>query len=161
MQFFIAAKKGETGLITSKWFLGIDDLSDVYYVRRKVFIEEQGIPEEIEIDGTDADAYHLVLYEDGKPIATGRFLRIDNVYVIGRVAVLEESRGQKIGDLLMRVIIRRAFDFGASEQYVHAQESARGFYEKLGFTAYGESYYEAGIPHISMKHIGDVGGCGH
>lgn len=145
-------------MVSTKWFTGNDDLTDVHMIRRKVFIEEQHVSESDEMDGTDDQAIHLAVYENGKAVATGRLM--SNDFVIGRVAVLKKHRGSRYGDLVMRMLIRKAYDMGGKEQVVHAQLSAYGFYEKLGFVAFGEEYEEAGIPHINMKHIGDVsGGC--
>jgi predicted GNAT family N-acyltransferase len=137
--------------------MGAGDLSDAHLIRREVFINEQRVPESIELDDTDGDAVHLVLYDNGTPAATGRMRVTDEGLVIGRVAVLKAYRGQGFGDLVMRMLIRRAVEAGFGAQTVHAQITARGFYEKLGFEAYGEEFIEAGIAHISMRHDGDVG----
>lgn len=146
-------------MITTKWFDGTEALDDAYAIRREVFMQEQNVSEEDEMDGTDSGAVHLVVYDGGIAVATGRLLKDNEKYVLGRVAVRKEHRGEGYGDLVMRMLVRKAFMMGASEQYIHAQISARGFYEKLGFVAYGEEYMEAGIPHIHMVHTGDVGGC--
>lgn len=145
-------------MIHTKWFNGNDDLQDEYYIRTVVFIEEQGISVEEEFDGTDADAIHLVAYEDGVPVSTGRILRADGQLVIGRIATIKEYRKKGYGDLIVRMLIRKAFSMGEQKQHINAQISAQGFYEKLGFVAYGEIFDEAGIAHISMVHEGDVGG---
>ncbi len=151
-------------MITTKWFTGYDDLSDAHYIRRKVFIEEQGVSEEDEmLDGTDEGSIHLVVYDSNfGAVATGRFLIDENGNgVIGRVAVLKEHRKKRLGDLVMRQLIRKLFDAGKTKQYIHSQITAKGFYEKLGFVAFGQQYIEAGIPHINMVHEGDVlGSCG-
>lgn len=143
-------------MVSTKWFAEDDDLTDVHAIRRKVFIEEQNVSESDEMDGTDGQALHLAVYDNGKAVATGRVLT--DGFVIGRVAVLKAYRGNHYGDLVMRMLIRKAYDMGGHEQVVHAQLGARGFYEKLGFVAFGEEYEEAGIPHINMKHTGDVTG---
>lgn len=145
-------------MIHTKWFNGNDDLTDAYYIRTVVFIGEQKVSYEEEMDGTDADAIHLVAYEDGKLVSTGRILNTDGQFFLGRIATLKEYRKKGYGDLIVRMLIRKAFSMGAEKQYIHAQVSARGFYEKLGFEAYGGVYDEAGIAHISMVHEGDVRG---
>jgi predicted GNAT family N-acyltransferase len=139
-------------------------MKDAHQIRRSVFIEEQNVPDAIEMDGLDEDAVHLVVYEDKKPVATGRMLINDghgggdNELTIGRVAVLKEKRGRGYGGLVMRMLIRKAFEKGFTMQYIHAQVSVRGFYETLGFQAYGGAYEEAGIPHLPMRRKGDIGG---
>ncbi len=146
-------------MISTKWYYGEENLEDVHMIRTRVFIEEQKVPPELEMDGTDVDAIHLAVYDEGVPVATGRVLIKDGVFTLGRIAVLKEHRGKKYGDLVVRMLIRRAFDMGGQKQYLHSQTHARGFYEKLGFAAYGEEFAEAGIPHVSMVHEGDVHGC--
>jgi predicted GNAT family N-acyltransferase len=135
---------------TAKWFPGTADLTDAYRVRRAVFVVEQQISEEIEYDGTDADAEHLVVYENGRPIATGRLILIDGKMHIGRLAVLMEYRGKGLGIYTMEALISRAAQQGYSKLYIHAQSHTLKFYEKVGFKAYGDEYMEAGIPHYSM-----------
>lgn len=142
-------------MITTAWFFGELDLQDAHIIRRKVFIEEQNIAEEIEMDGTDKSCIHLVAYEADEPIATGRIRISREEFSIGRVAVLPEHRGKHYGILIMQTLIHACFTMGGERQVVHAQLPVRGFYEKLGFTAYGDVYEEAGIPHISMERFGD------
>ena len=143
-------------MITTQWFIGDKDLADAHKVRRKVFIEEQGIDEALEIDGTDGGCIHLVVYdENGVPAATGRIVVNSGDFSVGRVAVLPEYRKKGYGTLVMQVLINACYSMGSERQYLHSQVSARGFYEKLGFTTYGEEFEDAGIPHISMEHFGD------
>ncbi|MDR1209987.1 MAG: GNAT family N-acetyltransferase, partial [Clostridiales bacterium] len=119
--------------------------------------DEQGVPEDEEFDGTDADCMHLILYDGDTPVAAGRVLWDDGEFRLGRVAVRKAFRGQGLGDFLMRLMIRKAFECGGETQYISAQTRAIGFYEKLGFESYGEEYGEAGIPHVRMKRVGDIG----
>jgi predicted GNAT family N-acyltransferase len=154
-------------MIAGKW---IDDgnWTDSHEIRRKVFINEQNVPPELEIDGTDEFAKGLVVYDNGIPAATGRLIMLEGPegcslqsqknMTVGRVAVLKEYRGQGLGDLVVRMLIRRAFEEGHTTQVAHVQTHARGFYAKLGFYEVGEEYLDAGIPHITMVHEGDVGG---
>jgi len=148
-------------MIRTKWFTGAAELSDAHNIRRAVFINEQGVSEAQEMDGTDAGAIHLVAYDGAKPVATGRILIENELYLLGRIAVLKEVRGQGYGDFVMRLLIRRAFELGGTRQTVHAQLQAKGFYETLGFRATGAEYEEAGIPHVAMEREGDIAGpCG-
>ncbi|HVJ48155.1 GNAT family N-acetyltransferase [Desulfitobacterium sp.] len=137
-------------MITHKLLMGTDDLTDAFMIRRRVFIEEQGVPEYIELDSLDQTSEHIVIYDEGQPIGTGRLIVEDGRVLIGRVAVLKEYRSQKIGSIVVNELKGKAFDEGATEVHLHAQKAVQGFYEKLGFKAYGEDFEEAGIWHISM-----------
>ena len=152
-------------MITTEWILGINegDLAEVRAIRRKVFCEEQQIDETIEIDGLDPSAIHVLISYNNVPAATGRLLVMaepaeSEGFVIGRVAVLPQFRKKRLGDLAVRLLIRTAYNMGGQRQWVHAQLPVVGFYEKLGFIPQGEIYEEAGIPHITMMHEGDVYG---
>lgn len=117
-------------------------------LRRLVFIKEQGVPEALEWDGLDQEALHL-LAEDarGKAIATARMLADGH---IGRVAVLKPWRGMGVGRKLMQQLLILADQRGYSRLFLDAQIDAIGFYRKLGFTATGEIFMDAGIPHRHM-----------
>jgi len=146
-------------MLELKWFFGDKGLDDAYAIRREVFVQEQNVSEADEYDGTDGACTHLVLYEDGIPIATGRIMITGNDYVIGRVAVLKAHRGKQLGFGIMQTLIEACCVMGSERQILHAQTHARGFYEKLGFAAYGEEFEEAGIPHIAMEHFGSAKCC--
>ena len=138
-------------MITSVFLRGTEDLSEPFAIRRAVFIEEQGVPEAEEYDSFEEQALHLMVYADGEPAATGRFWFDGSVFKIGWLAVKKEYRGQKLGDLALRVLIYKAFSTGAEELYISAQTYIMPFYRKFGFREYGEEYMEAGIPHWAMK----------
>ncbi len=124
------------------------DHADISALRRAVFIIEQGVPEEMEWDGLDDDAIHL-LAEDaaGQTIATARML-IDGH--IGRVAVLKPRRGMGVGKMLMHQLLELARGLGYHRVFLDAQVEAIDFYLRLGFTAEGEIFMDAGIPHRHM-----------
>ncbi|MDR2903764.1 MAG: GNAT family N-acetyltransferase [Clostridiales bacterium] len=143
-------------MIKTTWLNGFEDLKDAVMIREKVFVEEQNVPYAEEFDGTDEASMHLVIYNEDMPVATGRILWDEGVFTIGRVAVLKEARGEKYGDFLMRLLIRKAFECGAQRQVIHAQIAAKGFYEKLGFEQISAPYMEAKIPHIDMAREGDI-----
>jgi len=143
-------------LITAEWFTGADGLDAVHAIRRAVFVEEQGVPEEDEIDGTDAGAIHLLVSDGGVPVATGRILTDGGVFTLGRVAVMKDRRKEGYGDFVVRMLIRRAYELGGREQHLHSQTHAVGFYEKLGFNVVTDEYLDAGIPHVGMVRSGDV-----
>lgn len=136
-----------------KWINGNEGLEDGYWVRRKVFIEEQKVPEELEIDEYDKAADHVIVYINNSPVATGRLVAINGEDLFGRIAVLKEYRGRGLGKIVVDNLINRAEEKGIEEVHLHAQLTAKGFYESLGFEAYGEIFDDAGIDHIGMKKV--------
>ena len=149
-------------MLTMKWFFGDkDDLKDAHIIRREVFMEEQGVSEADELDGTDDACIHLVIYDEGeKPVATGRIMVTLDDFIIGRVATVKSHRGQGLGRGVMEALIESCVIMGGERQTLHSQTHARGFYEKLGFTAYGDEFDDAGIPHIAMERFGGKVCCG-
>ena len=117
-------------------------------IRAKVFIEEQGVPQELEWDGLDEHAYHVMaLAADGTPIGTGRLLQDGH---IGRVAVLQEWRGKGVGRALLDLLLVVANKMGYEEVKLNAQVRVVDFYLRRGFVAQGKEFMEAGIPHVAM-----------
>lgn len=134
------------------WQIGVtQDIAACLALRRAVFIEEQGIAEADEIDDLDGKAVHLLALQNGRPLGTARLLSKGRIGKIGRVCVLPEARGTGLGAALIRASIAHfAADPQFDTAYLSAQEPALGFYEKLGFTATGPAYDDAGIPHRDM-----------
>jgi len=147
-------------MLTLQWFFGDrESLADAHAIRRVVFIEEQGVSEAEEHDGTDPACIHLVAYENDIPVSTGRIMITRDDFIIGRVATLPSHRGRGIATGIMQALIDACCTMGGDRQILHAQTHARAFYEKLGFTAYGEEFMDAGIPHIAMEHFGTERKC--
>ena len=128
-----------------------DDLETCLTIRRVVFIEEQGVSLADEVDGRDGEAEHLLALLDGAPVGTARMLVEGETGKIGRVAVLSGARGRGIGAALIRAAVERLRERGLRVAKLGAQTHALGFYEGLGFTAFGPVYDDAGIPHRDMK----------
>lgn len=125
------------------------DRASLELVRRRVFIEEQGVPESEEWDAADPTARH-VLAIDGKRDAVGTG-RLEPCGKIGRVAVLPRYRGAGIGEAIMSGLVNQATELGLEAVYLHAQTAAAGFYRRLGFRAEGPEFDEVGIPHVRMR----------
>lgn len=145
-----------------KWIDAKKDkgLEDAYQVRREVFIIEQKFPEKEQIDDADLKAYHIIVYEKTRPIDTGRLFTDEKTWHIGRVSVLKEYRGKKLGTLIVKKLLEKASEMGAKEVHVHAQTHATSFYRKSGFVIYGVVFLECGIEHISMvKKLQTVNRC--
>jgi predicted GNAT family N-acyltransferase len=117
-------------------------------IRFTVFVEEQGVPREIELDEYDPICVHAVVFEQGKAVATGRLLPDGH---IGRMAVLKERRGRGIGARMLEALIQRARERGDAEVALSAQVHAVPFYLANGFVPEGEEYVEAGIRHLAMR----------
>jgi predicted GNAT family N-acyltransferase len=127
---------------------------DAFPVRKAVFIEEQGVPEALEIDEFDSRAIHALAYRDQQCVGTARLLVIDRHQAqIGRMAVLSLFRHQGIGGKILARLISLAKSQGIFTLVLHAQLTAIPFYEKHGFVAQGPDYDEAGIPHRNMMLI--------
>lgn len=122
-------------------------------IRIKVFVEEQGFREEFDTD--DNISTHLVVFDGERAVATGRFYYDETrcEYLIGRLAVLREYRSQGIGAQLVYEAERLIRAKGGKSVSLHAQCRAKAFYEKLGYTAYGESDFDENCPHQWMKKI--------
>lgn len=124
-------------------------------IRRAVFIEEQQVPEELEWDGCDAAARHVLAWLDAHPVATGRLLPSGHV---GRMAVLAEFRGKGIGTAVLRSLLALARAAGFAEVFLNAQVQAAGFYRTHGFISGGAPFFDAGIAHVRMRlHLGRAG----
>lgn len=124
---------------------------DAFLVRQEVFIQEQGVPAELELDAFDPSAAHALAYLDDQCIATGRLINLAGDQAqIGRMAVLASSRGKGIGKQILEKLVNLAHSQGIKSIILHSQITAIPFYEKLGFQAQGDIYEEAGIPHRNM-----------
>ena len=117
-------------------------------IRFTVFVEEQGVPADLEMDENDAASLHALAYADGFAIGTGRLLPDGH---IGRMAVLQEWRGQGAGRAMLRRLIDAARRRGHREVALSAQVHAVEFYHAEGFEPEGAVYEEAGIPHQAMR----------
>ena len=128
------------------------DWPEVAALRTRVFVDEQGVPPEIEQDAEDTTAVHVLSRDaTGRVVATGRLLlRDDGTASIGRMAADASVRGRGHGAAVLAELHRQAVLRGVAEVELHAQVTARGFYERAGYTAVGDEYLEAGIAHVTM-----------
>jgi len=130
------------------------EVADAQEVRRKVFIEEQKISPELDLDGEDKNSDHFVAYSGNTPIGTTRIRYLDNgVAKIERTSIVLSFRGKNVGKKLMEESLSYIKTKGIKEVMLYAQEHARGFYEKLGFKQEGDVFEEVGIPHVKMVLI--------
>ncbi len=127
-------------------------------IRTQVFVIEQQVPAEIELDHWDAVAWHLLAYQKNQPIGTLRlFVDTQGQGCLGRMAVRAACRGQGFGHLLLTEALIQAQRLAFTSLLIHAQCQAAGFYRKVGFLPFGEIFMEAGISHQLMR-LSLVGG---
>jgi len=128
-----------------------DLMRDAFELRYEVFVDEQGVPRELEVDEFDPGATHLVAIRDDRVVGTLRMLDHDGAAKIGRVAVRAAARRTGVGARLMDRAAAIASERGFAEIVVHAQVAVAGFYRGLGYVAEGDRFDEAGIPHVAMR----------
>lgn len=130
-------------------------------VRTEVFVEEQAVPPELELDEYESDCTHWLLMDSGtgEALATGRLrpyqegCQMRPVAKIERVAVRKAMRGRKLGKRIMQAMLDGARREGFEQAILDAQTHALAFYEKLGFIAEGEEFMDANIPHYRMRLV--------
>lgn len=119
------------------------------FIRTRVFIEEQNVPVELEWDDADQDAVHFLAYFNQEAVACARLLPSGQ---IGRMAVLKPFRDKGIGKALLLGVINYAEEKNIGPLFLHAQNQAIPFYDKLGFQIHGEEFMDAGIAHHEMLY---------
>lgn len=131
---------------------GLEGAPQARVIREEIFMEEQGF--QSEFDEIDPIALHLLLWDNGQAIATGRLFAKEGdgtVYIIGRVAVRKAWRGQNLGRAVLERLEEEARRLGARRIELSAQVQAQGFYERMGYVASGEQYLDEHCPHIHME----------
>jgi predicted GNAT family N-acyltransferase len=126
------------------------ELNDAYSVRKTVFIHEQNVPAEEEIDQHEDEATHFVMYKDGSPVGAGRFRVFDHYGKVERICVLKEMRKSGAGKAIMEEIEKFASTQGLHKLKLNAQTHAIPFYSGLGYEVISEEFMDAGIPHKTM-----------
>ncbi|MEH7484000.1 GNAT family N-acetyltransferase [Neobacillus drentensis] len=126
------------------------ELEDAYSVRKIVFVEEQNVPLEEEIDDYEGEAEHFVMYDEGSPIAAGRFRFVDGYGKVERICVLNKARKTGAGKTIMNAIENYALQKDIHKLKLNAQTHAIPFYAGLGYKIVSEEFMDAGIPHKTM-----------
>ncbi|WNS76899.1 GNAT family N-acetyltransferase [Bacillus sp. DTU_2020_1000418_1_SI_GHA_SEK_038] len=127
------------------------ELQDALSVRKTVFVQEQQVPEEEEIDQYDDTAIHFVQYDGETPIGAGRFRIIDGIGKVERICVLKDKRKTGAGKMIMLKIEEYAKEHDIPSLKLNAQTHAIPFYSGLGYDIISEEFLDAGIPHRTMK----------
>lgn len=127
------------------------ELDEVFSIRRVVFVEEQAVDPAEEYDEYESSSRHFLLLTAGEGVATSRFRSTDKGWKIERMAVLKNARGHGYGAKLLAFMLQQIPQDGRP-RYLHAQEHALAFYQKAGFVAEGNRFFEANIPHFKMVY---------
>ncbi|KYC88102.1 GNAT family N-acetyltransferase [Bacillus velezensis] len=126
-------------------------LNDAFFIRKEVFVKEQHVPEEEEIDQFEDTSEHIVIYDGGQPVGAGRWRLKDGHGKLERICVMKSHRSLGVGAIIMQALEKAAAAKGADSFILHAQTQAVPFYEKQGYrVTSGEEFLDAGIPHLEM-----------
>ncbi|SFF73468.1 Predicted N-acyltransferase, GNAT family [Halobacillus alkaliphilus] len=123
---------------------------DAFHVRRVVFVDEQNVPEDLEIDEHDDTALHLVGYEQDEPVAAARLRFVGNYGKLERICVKRPFRGKKYGKEMILFMESLIKDHTYQASKLNAQTHAEAFYQSLGYETVSEEFMDAGIPHVTM-----------
>jgi len=127
-----------------------DELAEAYKIRMEVFVNEQNVPPEEELDEHDATATHFIIYDNKTAVATSRLRFVDEYGKLERICVKQEYRGQSYGKQLLEAMEKVISDKHYKKAKLNAQTQAEDFYKKLGYKTVSEEFLDAGIPHVTM-----------
>ncbi|MBL7052248.1 MAG: GNAT family N-acetyltransferase [Candidatus Marinimicrobia bacterium] len=128
----------------------LEEIHQVFDIRRIVFVIGQDCPPREEFDGLDDDAIHFIAFYGEKLVGTARLREVDEQYKLERIAVLEKFRGFNIGTEIVKTMLNFCKSKKNLPVYLHSQEYAIQYYKKFGFSEIGEQFFEANIPHRKM-----------
>ncbi len=132
---------------------GENDLTEALAIRRQVFVVEQEIPAELDDDGEDGDAIHVLARVDGRAVATGRAVVSDEgIATLARIAVLPEMRGRNLGKKVVTALESAVADAGAHTAMLHPHEHLEAFYQSLGYQTVGGTHHAGRYRLITMRH---------
>ena len=129
---------------------GEEELQKILDIRKRVFIEEQGVSEKRERDGLEDKADQFIVLDDEKEIGCARIRFIDNKAKLERIAILPEYRRKGLGKKLVNYLIDYSKNKGVKEIYLHGQVRIQKFYEGLGFKARGDIFIDGGMEHYEF-----------
>ncbi|WP_226670713.1 GNAT family N-acetyltransferase [Metabacillus litoralis] len=127
-----------------------EQLEDAYFVRKTVFVDEQQVPLEEEIDQHENEAAHVVLYDEEQPAGAGRVRVVDGYGKLERICVMKSTRKKGAGKVIVNKLEELATKQGVKKLKLNAQTHAIPFYGKLGYEVISEEFMDAGIPHVTM-----------
>ncbi|WP_138751227.1 GNAT family N-acetyltransferase [Paenibacillus sinopodophylli] len=127
-----------------------EQLEEAFRIRKAVFVKEQGVAEEVELDEFEDAADHVLVYFENEPVGTGRLRIVDGIAKLERICVLASHRKHKLGKAIMDELEAIARDKGATQAKLHGQVQAATFYEKQGYEIASTVFMEENIPHVKM-----------
>lgn len=140
-------------MISTKWVQGKNNIQEAVKIRNNVFIEEMNLSNYCTSDIYDNFAFNVIAYNDDIPVGTGRLLFKNEKYFIDNVCVIKEYRRKHLGDLMVRMLVRKAVNMGAERTFAEVNHDCKSLFESIGFkTEHSENNL-----HLLVK-IGDVGG---
>ncbi len=125
------------------------ELDQIVGIRKQVFVKEQNVPLDLELDGLDSEAEHVIVYYDNEPIGCAR-IRTNGCVKLERIAILEKYRQRGFGKQLTEYLINYCKNKNYNEICLHSQTYVSDFYKKLGFRERGKLFFDAGIEHVEM-----------
>jgi len=137
-------------MVTTERVESKEQLDEAYRIRMEVFVNEQGVSPDVEIDEHEEDAIHVLVKYNGVPAGAGRIRVVEGMAKLERICVLAQFRKHGIGAAVMEELEEVAREAELPKAKLHAQTQAAGFYERLGYKADSDEFMEEGIPHIRM-----------
>lgn len=126
------------------------ELQQAYDIRMVVFVEEQNVPPEEEIDDLEGSAIHFIGYDHENPVGASRLRFVEEYGKLERICVLKEARGKSFGKEIIQAMEKVVQEKGFKKAKLNAQTHAEGFYQKLGYHTISGEFMDAGIPHVTM-----------
>lgn len=127
-----------------------EQLEEAFRIRKAVFVKEQGVAEEVELDEFDDIANHVLVYYENEPVGTGRVRIVDDMAKLERICVLSTHRKHRLGKAIMKELEAIAREKGVAKAKLHGQVQAAPFYEKQGYEIASTVFMEENIPHVKM-----------
>lgn len=127
-----------------------EQLEDAFQIRKTVFVKEQGVAEEVELDEYEEICDHVIVYDENMPVGTGRMRVVDEMAKLERICVLASHRMHSLGKTIMNELEEIAIEKGLKQAKLNGQVQAIPFYEKLGYETASTVFLEENIPHVKM-----------
>lgn len=129
-----------------------EEQEQAFLIRQQVFVDEQGVPLELEMDGLDVEAIHFICIFEGKVVGASRLRFLNDAGKLERICVLKGYRGKSLGKELISIMEKMILEHGYSKATLNSQVSAKDFYVRLGYKiASSSEFYDAGILHVTME----------
>ena len=128
-----------------------DDLTKVHEIRKAVFTEEYGIPEDVELDDDDIMAMHVILDYENEKVGTGRMKYDGETFILDKMAVLKEHRNNGYGEFIVRMLLDKVFLANGKEIFTDATKDTVEFFKKIGFVEIGDEYVKDKLIYVPMK----------